>query len=121
MPTILIIDDSELIRMAAAIGLDGAGWRTVSAASGDEGVELAVREHPDAILLDVVMPGLDGIATLAALRARAECASTPVVFLTARADQAPDGADAAVAGVISKPFAPAELPDQVAALLGWER
>ena len=77
----------------------------------------AVTDRPDAILLDVEMPDLDGAATLRALRNRAETYDVPVVFLTA--GEAPAAAGEGPAGVIAKPFAPAELADRVDEVLGW--
>ena len=121
MRTVLVIDDSELIRLAATVGLSASGWTVLTAESGREGVALAAREAPDVVLLDLVMPDLDGAQTLQALRAQAQTRETPVVFLTARADRAPAGSEGerGAAGVIEKPFAPAQLGDALMALLGW--
>jgi len=85
--TLLIIDDSDLIRMAAEISLSAAGWTVLQASSGEEGVQIAERERPAAILLDVVLPGLDGPGTLAALREVEGLRGVPVVFLTARSSE----------------------------------
>ncbi len=80
---------------------------------------LAARERPDAILMDVMMPHLDGPATLAALRQDPATRDIPVVFMTATND--PDEQERLVAlgakGVISKPFAPLSLPERLAALV----
>lgn len=99
-------------------------WEIRCAASGAEAVALATAEPPDAIVLDVEMPAMDGPATVAALRAEPLTARTPVVFLTAHDDpealarlRALDG----VAGVIAKPFDVATLGDELADLLGWTR
>ena len=120
--TILVIDDSALIREVVRIGLrDGHGWLVHGAESGAEGIELAARERPDAILLDVEMPGLDGPATLARLLAHDVTRGIPVLFLTGHAtprDRSRLTALGAV-GVIAKPFAHATLAAVVAALLGW--
>jgi CheY-like chemotaxis protein len=120
---VLVIDDSPLMLQAARIGLDRlTGWRVSTAASGHEGVTLAASGQPDAILLDVVMPELDGPATLRALDDRDETRTIPVVFLTAS-----DDADHArlielgAVGLIAKPFDPGRLGDQLSEVLGWSR
>jgi two-component system alkaline phosphatase synthesis response regulator PhoP len=119
---ILVIDDSRVIRQVAEMILGQHGWEVLSADSGREGVALAARESPDAILLDVVMPDPDGLATLAELRARPETCEIPVVFLTAQADAVSERrklSTLGVSGLIAKPFAPRELAGTVGALLGW--
>ena len=83
---VLVVDDSALIRQVVQLGLSGRGWRVTPAGSGAEGLELAEREPPDVILLDVVMPDLDGPATLSALRAAERTRDVPVVFLTGHGD-----------------------------------
>lgn len=106
------------------MALEGqAGWEIRCAASGAEAVALATAEQPDAILLDVEMPEMDGPATVAALRAEPLTAQTPIVFLTAH-----DGPDELarlraldVAGVLAKPFDVGTLGDELADLLGWAR
>ncbi len=119
---ILVIDDSALIREAAKIALGTiGGWRIATAASGEEGLERAVPERFDAILLDLVMPGMDGIAVAERLHATPATSSTPVILMTAY-----DGLEDSegfqhvlVAGVIPKPFEISELSLEVAELLGW--
>jgi DNA-binding response OmpR family regulator len=117
---ILIIDDEEDIRRIVRLGLEQAGGMKVcEAASGAEGVQAARRDHPDAILLDVMMPAMDGPATLLALRSDPEIAAIPVIFLTVR--MAPEEMSRfeglGVAGVIVKPFDPMTLTDRLHALL----
>lgn len=119
---ILLVDDEDDIREVAQLALEmTAGWEVASASSGAEGVRLAAAERPDAILLDVMMPGMDGPATARELRARPETAEIPIILLTAKV-QAADRRrfdDLGVAGVLSKPFDPMELAAQVSAVLGW--
>ena len=120
--TILIVDDDDDIREVAQLALElGATWRVITASSGPAALETARAESPDAILLDVMMPGLDGPGTLERLRADAGTRHIPVIFLTAKAR--PTERDRlsglAVSGVLSKPFDPVALPEQIAALLGW--
>jgi CheY-like chemotaxis protein len=113
---ILIIDDSNLILALARMGLQTtAGWDVLAASSGPDGLAQAASARPDAVLLDLVMPEMDGAATLAALRRDAATREIPVILLSGREDDA----DLAVAGKIAKPFDPAALAGQVSAILGW--
>jgi CheY-like chemotaxis protein len=122
MKRVLVVDDSLLIREVARLSLESAGDFVVTTAeSGAQAVEAALAERPDAILLDVVMPDLDGPATVAALRARDETRAIPVVLVTGR-DQEEDRrafAELGVAGVIAKPFDAGALAGQVRDVLGW--
>ena len=120
--TLLLIDDDDDIREIAQLSLEmGAGWTVLAASSGAEGIALATKEHPDAILLDVMMPSMDGPATLAQLRADDRTRGIPVVFLTAKARPAERDrlAGLDVSGVLAKPFDPMALADQLRATLGW--
>jgi CheY-like chemotaxis protein len=120
--TILIIDDDDDIREIAQLALElGASWKVLTASSGADGVAAAASSRPDAILLDVMMPGVDGPATLELLRRNDVTRSIPVVFLTAKSRPAERERLMAlgVRGVLAKPFDPMFLSEQVAALLGW--
>ncbi len=122
--TVLLVEDDDFIREIAAASLETIGeFRVVTAAAGDEAIRLAITEHPDAILLDVMMPGMDGPTTLAALRCDTRTTDIPVAFLTAKVHAADQEALMAlgVHGVLSKPFDPVVLPDQVRATFGWDR
>lgn len=121
---VLIVDDDDAIRAVAQLSLEAVGgWQTLTASCGRDGIDVAVREHPDAILLDVMMPELDGPATLSRLQAADETRDIAVILLTAKV-QASDRTGFAglpgVTGVLAKPFDPMQLPAQIAALLGWE-
>lgn len=121
---VLVIDDSVLIRAAVKVALGTiGGWRVITAASGEHGIALAESERPDAILLDVVMPGLDGIAVAERLNATPRTSSFPVVLMTAkdRLEDRESFARLPVAGVIGKPFAIAGLARELATLLEWTR
>jgi CheY-like chemotaxis protein len=121
---ILVVDDSKLVHELARMALEGqAGWEIRCAASGAEALSLARAEPPDAILLDVEMPELDGPASVAALRAEPATAETPIVFLTAHDDPGELARLRAldVAGVLAKPFDVTTLGDELADVLGWTR
>jgi CheY-like chemotaxis protein len=120
--TILIIDDEPDIRLIVRLSLERRGLTVVEASGGQEGVALARRAPPDAILLDVMMPKVDGPTTLAELRAAPESASIPVVFLTAKAQRSELERlrNLGAAGVLTKPFDPMTLADEVLAMLGRE-
>ena len=118
---VLIIDDEPDIRRIARLGLTRVGkMDVVEAASGAEGVIKAKEERPDAVLLDVMMPGLDGPSTLARLREDPATAGIPVVFLTAKAIAAElDRLKAlGAAGVLTKPFDPMTLARELLTALG---
>jgi CheY-like chemotaxis protein len=121
---ILVVDDSELVQELARMALaGGAGWKVQSVASGAAALAASSTLPPDAVLLDVEMPGMDGPATAAALRAQPATRRTPILFLTGHDDPAQRARLQAldVAGVLSKPFDVAALPGQVADALGWAR
>ena len=117
---ILIIDDDADIRSIARLSLSRVGgMEVIEAGSGVEGVQKAQDEKPDVILLDMMMPTMDGLETLAALRARPASASTPVIFLTAKAagDQVERLTSLGAAGVLLKPFDPRTLSQDVRAFV----
>lgn len=121
---VVVVDDEADIREIAALSLETLrGWTVLPVGSGVEAVDVVARERPDAVLLDVMMPGQDGPATLAALRARTETRDVPVVFLTAKAQVREQAqlAGLGAAGVLAKPFDPLTLADEVAAVLGWDQ
>jgi CheY-like chemotaxis protein len=120
---ILIIDDEEDIRAVAALSLETvAGWEVATANSGAQGLARAESLQPEAILLDVMMPGMDGRATFAALQKNPKTAAIPVVLLTAKTQSSERDQLAAmgVAGLLTKPFDPLTLPGEIAAILGWK-
>jgi CheY-like chemotaxis protein len=124
MPTILLIDDEQDIRMIGRMSLEKVGgWDVIEAPSGAEGIELAAKEQPDAILLDSMMPGLDGAATLERLKAADETREIPVFFLTAKLQPADRARylELGAEGVIAKPFDPMGLANDIASALGWPR
>ncbi|MFZ4677548.1 MAG: response regulator [Nodosilinea sp.] len=119
---ILLIDDEVDIHRITQVGLMmEAGWELLTAQSGEEGIDMAASEQPDAILLDVMMPGRDGVATLKLLQESSQTQTIPVIFMTAKAQSADRrqlyklGAQ----GVITKPFDPMTLASQISGFLGW--
>ena len=122
MRRILIIDDEDDIREVAALSLESvAGWSVLTACSGAEGIVAAQVEQPDAILMDVMMPSMDGPTTFREMQRSPETAKIPVVLLTAKVQGVDQRrfAGLGVAGVLFKPFDPLTLAEQMAATLGW--
>ena len=117
---ILLVDDEEDIREVAGLSLEAVGvWRVSAASSGREGITKALAERPDAILLDVMMPGIDGPTTFGELQADPATREIPVLLLTAKAQAAElrHFEDLGVAGVLTKPFDPMSLPERGAEVL----
>ena len=113
---ILIVDDDEDIRTVIEVVARRVGdWQVLLAASGAEALERAKSEQPDVILLDVMMPGMDGPETLARLRQQASTALIPVIFLTAKTQKHEVQSYLALGanGVIIKPFEAMTLPDEI--------
>jgi CheY-like chemotaxis protein len=119
---ILVIDDEDVIQeVVQGCFEDVAGWEVLLASSGREGLEQVVAEQPDAIVLDEMMPGMDGIAFLKRLRANDDNPSIPVVLLTAKVDLADPKLlrELGVVDAIAKPFDAIALVERVAEVLGW--
>lgn len=111
MITTLVVDDEAPIRLLCRVNLEAEGMRVLEAADGRTGIELAQNEQPNAILLDVMMPGLDGWAVAEQLLQDERTAQIPIIFLTARADlrDRARGMDLGGLEYITKPFNPVEL------------
>ncbi|BAY29117.1 two-component response regulator [Nostoc carneum NIES-2107] len=119
---ILIVDDEYDIRAVAELALKTVGgWEVSTAASGSEGLAKAIAEQPDLILLDVMMPDMDGIATFQALQANPSTKPIPVILLTAKAQATEQRrfAELGVQAIITKPFKAMKLPGQIASALNW--
>jgi CheY-like chemotaxis protein len=120
---VLLIDDDADIQEVTQVALRKlAQWDIISALTGAEGIAKAKTEHPDAILLDISMPNMDGYQVFERLRADSETQPIPVVLLTAKAlpSDRRRFAEMGVAGVIHKPFDPVKVWQQVATALGWQ-
>ncbi|ABF42505.1 response regulator receiver protein [Candidatus Koribacter versatilis Ellin345] len=121
---ILVVDDEDDIREVAALSLETvAGYEVLSARSGISALSIAASEQPDAILLDVMMPEMDGPTTFQKLQAQPSTSHIPVVFLTAKVQPSEKArfASLGASAVLSKPFDPLTLPAELADALGWPR
>jgi len=120
---LLVIDDEDDIRDVASVTLElTRGWLVETANGGAAGIKCAGSFRPDAILLDVMMPDLDGPATFRVLQSRDDTRDIPVIFLTAKVQPADlrEFTQLGVRGVIAKPFDPLKLAAQIADLLDWK-
>ena len=116
LKNILYVEDEADIRAVARLALEAVGGFSVTiCSSGAEAVERAPEVRPDLILLDVMMPGMDGVDTLRALRDLPETATTPVIFMTAKAQQSEihNLRELGALDVIAKPFDPMALSDRI--------
>jgi len=119
---ILLVDDEHDIREVASMTLELiGGWDVVTASSGTECIRKAQEGRPDAILLDVMMPEMDGPSTLRHLKANQQTCAIPVIFITAKVQAADKRRfmELGVDAIISKPFDPLTLAGEVSAILGW--
>jgi CheY-like chemotaxis protein len=119
---ILIVDDEEDVRAIAQLGLEmGAGWSVLTACSGQEALTMASDHQPDVILLDMMMPDMDGRTTLQQLKSNPDTQPIPVILVTAKAQSSTQesftGLD--VAAIFAKPFRPLKLAEQISEALGW--
>lgn len=117
---VLLVDDDGDIRMIAAIALRQVGkWEVSTASSGAEALQKLAEMTPDVVILDLMMPGLDGLGTLAAMRQEPALASVPVIFLTAkvRQNEVERYLAAGAVGVVQKPFDPMTLAGEITHIL----
>lgn len=120
---ILIVDDEPYIREVAKISLEttAADWEIITAESGFVALEMAATEKPDAILLDVMMPGMDGISTFEKLQESPQTQDIPVILLTAKVQSGELNryAEYGVSATIAKPFDPLTFAKKISDLLDW--
>lgn len=117
---ILLIDDEEDIRTIAELSLTAVGgWEVSQASNGQEGIARALADRPDLILLDVMMPGMDGPAVFDQIRKIEALGDVPVIFMTAKAQKREVESYKALGavGVIVKPFDPMTLPDSIRTII----
>ncbi|XGW00909.1 MAG: response regulator (plasmid) [Leptolyngbya sp. BL-A-14] len=120
---ILVIDDEGGIRTIIQISLETtAGWEVVTAASGAEGLKKATQCQFDAILLDVMMPEMDGLATFEQLQANVLTRQVPLILLTAKTSKHDQQqfAQLGIKGIITKPFQARKLVADIQAILHWD-
>jgi DNA-binding response OmpR family regulator len=117
--TVLVIDDEAPIRLLCRVNLEAEGMSVLEAADGPSGLETARAQTPDVILLDVMMPGLDGWRVAEELLDDSRTEDIPIVFLTARAElrDRARGIDLGGVDYVTKPFNPVELAPLVRGLL----
>ena len=117
---ILVADDDGDVRELVVFRLERAGYRVVTAADGQEAVEVALERSPDVCVIDVMMPKLDGYQVTERLRASPGLAEVPIVLLTASVEDAAvsRGFEVGASDYIKKPFGPHELLERIAAALG---
>jgi CheY-like chemotaxis protein len=113
---ILVVDDEALVRTMLCDGLESMGYATVAAPSGEEALRLVKAERPACILLDIMMPDLDGYDTCAALKSESATASIPVLLVSATTDArvAAQAKTVGASGVLRKPVSMDELRRSVA-------
>ena len=120
--SILLIDDEPRLASVIAVCLESfKEWKVQMANSGEEGLNMLASDHPDAILLDIMMPAMDGLAVFQKLQENPDTRDIPVILLTAKVQTSDRQrfAQLGVAGLIAKPFEPLKLADQVAEIVGW--
>jgi two-component system, OmpR family, response regulator len=117
---VLLVDDDPNIRKLAKMSLERVGqWQVVVASSGAEALDIVSTVQPDLVLLDVMMPGLDGRTTLTELKNRPATAHLPVILMTAKVqiNEHEEYLNLGAAGIIIKPFDPMSLPKEITDLL----
>ncbi len=120
---VLVADDDENIRDLVELNFMMEGYEVLTAANGYEAEVIVRREQPDVVILDIMMPGRDGLAVLRSMRADPATHDIPVVLLTAKATNGEvlDGWRAGAAGYTTKPFDPGDLIRYVSSLLNQEQ
>ncbi|MGL5509793.1 MAG: response regulator [Microcoleaceae cyanobacterium] len=120
--TVLVVDDEGGVREIIKFSLEAiAGWHVITADCGEAGINQAIQVHPDAIILDVMMPNMDGPTTFKNLQANAQTKNIPTILLTAKAQSSERQELMAigVTGVLTKPFQPIDLIEGIKKLLNW--
>ena len=118
MARVLVVEDDHVIRELLVVNLKMEGHEAVTAADGNEALEVVARTHPDVVLLDMMLPGLDGWEVTSRLKGDSETSAIPIVALSARAMQADidRGRELGVDHYVTKPFDPIDLMQLVGSL-----
>ena len=123
MQKVLIVDDEHNIRNILDFSLNAEGFEVISATNGEDAFDSAVKEQPDLVILDVMMPKGDGFETCRRIKQDNRTANIPVILLTARTtrEDRERGQEVGAEGYITKPFSPGRLIESVQSLLGVKR
>ena len=114
---VLVVDDNPDVRDILSDFLDNEGYEVILATNGEEAIELAETENPQVILLDIKMPGIDGIEVCNRLKANEKTRSIPIIIMTAYADRDVEAFVEGADDFVTKPFSTAELSFRVGSML----
>jgi two-component system alkaline phosphatase synthesis response regulator PhoP len=116
---VLVIDDEEDLIELVRYNLDKEGFDVIGAYDGESGLSLALQKKPDAVIIDLMLPGIDGLEVCRSLRSRGETSHIPVIMLTAKASESDRvvGLEIGADDYVTKPFSPRELAARIKALL----
>lgn len=122
MARVLVVDDDRVIQQLLEVNLELEGYEVAKASNGEEAIALVRSYKPDLVLLDVMMPKLDGRETCRRIKADPETKDVPIIFLSARAQDMDvnSGLELGASAYVTKPFDPVELLDTVARVLAGE-
>lgn len=115
--TILIVDDDAGVRLGTRIRLESAGYRTLEAQDGQQGIAMAIEHDPDAVLLDVRMPNMDGLTALRLLQNNEVTRNTPIVMLSASHVDQTHALDSGAKFFLTKPYQAPQMLETLAAAL----
>jgi DNA-binding response OmpR family regulator len=121
--TVLVVDDDPVIQTLLHVNFEMEGYKVVEAVDGAEGLERARADRPDVVVLDIMMPKMNGLEVASALKADPVTAGIPVILLSAKAQESDikAGQSTGAEDYMTKPFDPLDLLDRVAALLARQR
>lgn len=117
--TILIVEDEKDIVKMLEYNINKEGFKTLSCCDGEDAVDLAVKQHPDLVILDLMLPGMDGLEVCKTLKKENRTASIPIIMLTAKSQESDKivGLELGADDYVTKPFSPRELIARIKAVL----